>query len=422
MSVRCIIGAQWGDEGKGKITDYLAERSEVVARYQGGSNAGHTVDKDGEVFKLHLVPSGILYEGCMNIIGNGVVVDPPELLKEIDGLKAKGLAVENLRVSDRAQVVMPYHRILDMLIEGNHKGSEIGTTLRGIGPAYTDKAARCGVRMSELVNEDVFRARTEAILKEKNEIIKKVYNGDKVSSSFIEEYIEYGRRLKPYVVDASALLYEYIREGKDVLLEGAQGTLLDIDHGTYPYVTSSNPTAGGACTGLGIGPTLIDEVIGVAKAYTTRVGKGPFPTEIKSEVGSYIRDRGYEYGTTTGRPRRVGWLDLVILRYAVRINGLTSIAITKLDTLDGLEGINVCTAYDVDGEAIYDFPADLDVLEKVKPEYHAMSGWDIDISGARRFDELPKEAREYIEFIEDNAGVPVSIISVGPERHQTIIR
>lgn len=422
MSVRCIIGAQWGDEGKGKITDYLAERSDVVARYQGGSNAGHTVDKGGEVFKLHLVPSGILYDGCINIIGNGVVVDPPELLKEIEGLRAKGLACENLRISDRAHVVIPYHRTLDMLIEKSHEGSEIGTTLRGIGPAYTDKIARSGIRMCELVNEEVFRSRIDTILKEKNTIIEKVYGGEKIDESFIDEYIKYGERLKPYVTDISAILYGYIKEGKNVLLEGAQGTLLDIDHGTYPYVTSSNPTSGGACTGLGIGPTLIDEVVGVAKAYTTRVGKGPFPTEIKGEVGDYIRDKGYEYGTTTGRPRRVGWLDLVILRYAVRVNGLTSLAITKLDTLDGLEGINVCTAYETSYGTISDFPSDLATLEEAKPIYHAIKGWDADISGARSFDELPKEAKEYIGFIEDSVGVPVSIISVGPERHQTIVR
>ncbi|TZE80863.1 adenylosuccinate synthase [Calorimonas adulescens] len=422
MGVRCIIGAQWGDEGKGKITDYLAERSEVVARYQGGSNAGHTVDRDGQVYKLHLVPSGILYNNCMNIIGNGVVVDPPELLEEIDGLKKHGLGVENLRISDRAHVVMPYHRVLDRLIEGSHGGREIGTTLRGIGPAYTDKYARCGIRMHELINADVFRAKVELLLQDKNRLIKDIYGGEVIDSSFIDEYIEYGRRLKPYVVDTSALIYEYIKDGKEVLLEGAQGTLLDIDHGTYPYVTSSNPAAGGACTGLGIGPTLIDEVIGVAKAYTTRVGRGPFPTEIEGEVGDYIRDRGYEFGTTTGRPRRVGWLDLVVLRYAVRVNGLTSIALTKLDTLDGLEGIDVCTAYRIDGRSVYDFPSDLDALNRAKPEYHVMKGWDADISGARKFSDLPEEAREYIEFIEDNVGVSVNIISVGPERHQTIVR
>lgn len=422
MSVRCIIGAQWGDEGKGKITDYLAERSDVVARYQGGSNAGHTVDKGGQVFKLHLVPSGILYDGCINMIGNGVVVDPPELLREIEGLRARGLACETLRISDRAHVVLPYHRSLDNLIEKSHEGSEIGTTLRGIGPAYTDKVARSGIRMSELVNEEFFRSRIDTILKEKNTIIEKVYGRDKIDESFIGEYIEYGRRLKPYVADTSAILYGYIKEGKNVLLEGAQGTLLDIDHGTYPYVTSSNPTSGGACTGLGIGPTLIDEVVGVAKAYTTRVGKGPFPTEIKGEVGDYIRDKGYEYGTTTGRPRRVGWLDIVILRYAARVNGLTSLAITKLDTLDGLEGINVCTAYETGYGTISDFPADLAALEEAKPVYHVLKGWDTDISGARSFDELPKEAREYIGFIEESVGVPVSIVSVGPERYQTIVR
>ena len=420
MSVRCIVGAQWGDEGKGKITDYLAEKSDVVARYQGGSNAGHTVDKGGEVYKLHLVPSGILNKRCMNIIGNGVVVDPPLLLQELDELRGKGLACDNLRISDRAQVVMPYHKILDKLMEKSRGAGDIGTTMKGIGPTYTDKVRRSGIRMNEFVG-DTFKSRLEGALEQKNTAIENVYGGQKIKS-FYDEYAQYGSRLKPYVTDTSALIYESIKQGKDVLLEGAQGTLLDIDHGTYPFVTSSSSTSGGACTGLGIGPTLIDEVIGIAKAYTTRVGKGPFPTELEGKVADYVRDKGNEYGTTTGRARRVGWLDLVILRYAARVNGLTSLAVTKLDTLTGLKEINVCTSYKGAGENIYDFPADLDLLGKVKPECRMLKGWDEDISQVQSFDELPQQAKDYIKFIEDNVGVPVSIVSVGPERSQTLLR
>ncbi len=421
MSVRCIVGAQWGDEGKGKITDYLAESSDVVARYQGGSNAGHTVVKGGEVFKLHLVPSGILYDNCVNIIGNGVVVDPPLLLKELDELEEKGLACGNFRISDRAHVVLPFHKTMDMLMEKSRGAGDIGTTMRGIGPAYTDKISRNGIRMNEFVDGEALKSKIASALEEKDPIIEKVYGGRR-QESFYVEYEQYGNRLKPYVADTSALLYGYIKQGKNILLEGAQGTLLDIDHGTYPYVTSSSPTSGGACTGLGIGPTLIDEVLGIAKAYTTRVGKGPFPTELDGGQADYIRDKGCEYGTTTGRARRVGWLDLVILRYAVRVNGLTSLAITKLDTLSGLKEINVCTSYRMAGRDLYDFPADLGVLGEARPVCSALKGWDEDISGTKDFEELPKEAKDYIHFIEDNVGVPVSIISVGPERHQTIIR
>ncbi|MGE5404454.1 MAG: adenylosuccinate synthase [Candidatus Saccharibacteria bacterium] len=419
MGTLVVVGAQWGDEGKGKITDFLAEEADCVVRYQGGANAGHTVEVGDQKFMLHLMPSGILYPDKICVIGNGVVLDMGELIKEIDDLQKRGISTENLRISLRAPVVMPYHKKLDAARE---KSNKIGTTLRGIGPAYEDKISRVGFRMSDLLEPEEFKIKLQSNLDEKNKIFNSVYEEE--GFGFDEVYnqlMEQIQVLKRYLADTSLLVYSEIKEGRKVLFEGAQGTLLDIDHGTYPYVTSSHPIAGGACTGTGIGPTLINRVLGVAKAYLTRVGEGPFPTELLGAEGDLLREKGGEYGTTTGRPRRCGWFDAVILRYAVRVNGLTDFALTKLDVLDGLPTIKICNGYRHKGQLLDEFPEDLTTLKECEPEYIEMPGWSEDTSRITRYEDLPANAKAYIEKLSELIGANLAIVAVGPGREQTIV-
>lgn len=421
MSTTVIIGAQWGDEGKGKFIDRLAQQSDVVVRSQGGNNAGHTVVSDREVYKLHLIPSGILSDSALCIIGCGVVVDPKVLLEEIDGLERRGISTRNLKVDARAHVIMPYHIVEDGLLEKARGKSDIGTTLRGIGPAYMDKAQRCGIRMHDLISPAVFAEKTRENLALKNQIYTKVYGHDPLDAeAIIAEYKGYAKRLAPYVCDTTVLTYNAIKAGKKVLFEGAQATLLDLDLGTYPYVTSSHPISGGVCTGSGVGPTMIETCIGVGKAYITRVGKGPFPTELFDETGEEIRQKGGEFGTTTGRPRRTGWFDAVMMRYAVRTNGLTSFVVNKLDPLSNIGDLKLCVAYEMDGERITEFPPCLEDLERCKPIYETMPGWTEDICGIRSFDQLPPAAQNYIKRIEELCGCKVSMIGTGPDRDDVI--
>jgi len=418
-----VIGTQWGDEGKGKIVDFLAERAQVVARYQGGNNAGHTVVSQGVVHKLHLLPSGILYPGTICVIGPEVVVDPKVLLEELDGMTSKGIDVSSLRISDRAHLIFPYHRIQDGLEERSKGSGKVGTTGRGIGPCYQDKMARIGIRFCSLLDKDVFARELRRNLDLKNALFTKVYGEKPLDFDEIHaEYCGYAERLRQYVTDTGHLLNVALKEGKKVLFEGAQATMLDIDHGTYPYVTSSNPIAGGATVGSGIGPHAIGKIIGVVKAYTTRVGDGPFPTEQLNEIGDAIREAGHEYGTTTGRPRRCGWLDAVVLRYAVEVNGLDCFALTRLDILGGLKTLKLCTGYKYKGKLLDSFPASLDVLSAVDPVYEELPGWNCDISQVTRYEELPAEARRYVERIEELCGCPAGIVSVSPDRKSTIVR
>ena len=423
MSTVVLIGAQWGDEGKGKITDYLAEKAEMVVRYQGGNNAGHTVIVGDEEYKLHLIPSGIITGSSECVIGNGVVIDPEVLLDEIDYLAQRGIGVEKLRIGSTAHIIMPYHKLLDGLQETSRGKEKIGTTRRGIGPCYADKINRCGIRVGDMLRPDDFHRLLSVNLKEKNEIIEKIYGEEPLSfDALYEQYCYYGKAIKQYVVDSAAYINRKIESGRKILFEGAQGTLLDIDHGTYPFVTSSNPTAGGVCPGAGVGPTVIDSVIGVAKAYLTRVGEGPFPTELFDQTGQALGSVGKEFGVTTGRPRRCGWFDAVILKYAVRVNGITSIALTKLDVLDGLKTVKICTGYRLDGNIKEDFPMNLGDLARCEPVYEELPGWMENTSDASSFEELPENARRYVERIEELAGVRTSIIAVGPGRDQTILR
>ena len=418
MSIKVLLGAQWGDEGKGKITDLLSNEADVVVRYQGGNNAGHTIVVEGEVFKLHIVPSGILYSNVDCVIANGVVISPAVLLQEIEKLEAKGFSVKNLKISSRAHVILPLHEMLDRRQEDTrYQSNKIGTTYRGIGPAYADKISRLGVRVVDLLDKN----RLKAIIKDRNwsQIIE-ITDGQ--LDNIINEYYEYGQKLKPYIIDTISYLHKCYAQNKRILLEGAQGTMLDIDFGTYPYVTSSNPTAGGACTGSGFGPTMIKEVIGVAKAYITRVGEGPFPTELNNKIGEELREKGGEYGTTTGRPRRCGWLDGVLLKYAVNVNGLTSLALTKLDILSGFEEIKICTAYKLDGKEIDYIPCNLTDLSRVEPIYKTVKCWKEDISAVKKFADLPIACQKYVELIEKIAGIPASILSVGNSRDKTIFR
>ena len=423
MPSKVVMGAQWGDEGKGKIIDILAGQSDVVVRSQGGNNAGHTVEANGEQYKLHLTPSGILYPDTLCLIGNGVVVDPKVLLEEIDMLSSRGVDVSNLRIDARAHVILPYHIALDGLSEKARGSAEIGTTKRGIGPYYMDKAERSGIRMHEFIDEELFRRRFKENLDMKNLFIEKVYNETPLSyEEYVEEYVGYAKRLKPFVADCTILLHEAIKAGKKVLFEGAQATLLDIDLGTYPYVTSSHPVSGGVCIGAGVGPTAIDECIGVVKAYTTRVGKGPFPTELFDETGDLIRNRGGEFGTTTGRPRRTGWFDAVIVKFAVRTSGLTSIAVNKIDTLANLGDLKICVGYKYKGETITEFPYSLEILAECEPIYETLPGWEGDIGQAKSYDELPENAKNYIKRIEELCDVRVSMVGVGPDRTQNLER
>ncbi|TDI93388.1 MAG: adenylosuccinate synthase [Caldithrix sp.] len=423
MSVKIIVGAQWGDEGKGKIVDLLSEQVDIVARYQGGANAGHTIVIDGEQYILHLVPSGILHENTICVIGNGVVIDPLALLEEIEFLKSKGISVDGrLWISHRAHLIMPYHKLLDQAKESKDADRKIGTTGRGIGPAYVDKVNRMGIRIVDLLDRDTLEEKLRTNIKEKNEILKKIYREKEIDvDQIINEYLDFDKKIDPYIKDVSTFLNESLKDGKQILLEGAQGTLLDIDFGTYPYVTSSNPTSGGACAGVGIGPTKIESVLGVIKAYTTRVGMGPFPTEIGDEEDFDLRDLGGEYGATTGRPRRCGWFDAVIAKFAVQVNGLDSFALTKLDVLDTLEEVKVCVAYKYKGKTITTFPSEMRILENCEPVYESFPGWQKPTSGIRSYQDLPANAKAYLDAIKNLTQTDFSIISVGSGREQTIL-
>ncbi len=424
MPAIVLIGAQWGDEGKGKVTDLLGERVDYVVRYQGGNNAGHTViTPDGQKYALHLLPSGVLTPGCVPVIGNGVVVDPKVLLTELDGLAERGVDASKLIISADAHLIMPHHRALDRVVERYLGSARIGTTGRGIGPAYGDKVARTGIRVQDLLDPGIFRKKLELVLREKNQILVKVYNRKGIDTdAVVEEYLAYAERLRPYIADTRLVLGQALDAGKTVLLEGAQATLLDVDHGTYPFVTSSNPTAGGACVGAGIPPTRISQVIGVIKAYTTRVGAGPFPTELFDENGAHLSKVGAEFGTTTGRARRCGWFDAVVARYAVRVNGITDLVVTKLDVLSGLENVPICVAYEVDGERVDEMPMTQTAFHHAKPIYEELPGWWEDITKCRTEAELPENARQYIQRIEELSGTKVSAVGVGPGREENVVR
>jgi adenylosuccinate synthase len=417
-----VVGAQWGDEGKGKLTDLLAEQADLVIRFQGGNNAGHTIVRDGEQFKFHLIPSGILYPGLACAIGNGVTIDPRVLLDEIEGLKRRGIDVSGLHISANAHLIMPYHVLLDQAGEARLGRLRIGTTRRGIGPCYADKAARLGIRVQDLLDETILRKKIMAALDPKRHALRPHAKDPALDlHTMTEEYVTYGHRLEPYISDTAKLCYETLQQGRTVIFEGAQGTLLDIDHGTYPFVTSSNPVAGAACIGAGVGPKQIDEIWGVAKAYATRVGEGPFPTELDDEIGRRMLERGQEFGTTTGRQRRCGWLDLVALRYANRINGLTSLVITKLDVLAGIDPLQVCTSYrHPDGAVFDDFPYHQSILHASEAVYEELPGFDEEIGHCRTIADLPAGARAYLDFVSDFVGVPVRLVGVGPSRDQVI--
>ena len=420
MSSVVVVGSQWGDEGKGKITDFLSQNAEVIARYSGGDNAGHTIMFNGEKFALRLMPSGIFFPKKINVIGNGTVLNPKHLVEEIDNLTARGVSVDNLRISDRAHVILPYHIVLDRLQEEAKKGDKIGTTGKGIGPAYMDKAARVGIRMADLLEKETFEAKLRTNLAEKNSLFQNVYGADPLKfEDIFEPFYEYGQRLKEYVTDTSVVLNDALDAGKRVLFEGAQGNMLDIDQGTYPYVTSSNPVAGGVTIGSGVGPNKINKVVGVIKAYTSRVGDGPFPTELHDATGDFIREAGHEYGTVTKRPRRIGWLDTVVLRHSKRVSGLTNLCLNCVDVLTGLDEIKICVAYELNGERIYHYPASLKQLQACKPVYETLPGWKEDITGCKTLEELPENARNYIHRIQDLVGVKISTFSVGPDRDQT---
>ncbi|MGC9588391.1 adenylosuccinate synthase [Staphylococcus epidermidis] len=420
MSSIVVVGTQWGDEGKGKITDFLAEQADVIARFSGGNNAGHTIQFGGETYKLHLVPSGIFYKDKLAVIGNGVVVDPVALLKELDGLNERGISTDNLRISNRAQVILPYHLAQDEYEERRRGDNKIGTTKKGIGPAYVDKAQRIGIRMADLLEKETFERRLKENIEYKNAYFKGMFNETcPTFDEIFDEYYAAGQRLKDYVTDTAKILDDANVADEKVLFEGAQGVMLDIDHGTYPFVTSSNPVAGNVTVGTGVGPTSVSKVIGVCKSYTSRVGDGPFPTELFDEDGHHIREVGREYGTTTGRPRRVGWFDSVVLRHSRRVSGITDLSINSIDVLTGLDTVKICIAYELDGEKITEYPANLDQLRRCKPIFEELPGWTEDITGCRSLDELPENARNYLERISELCGVHISIFSVGPDREQT---
>jgi len=414
MSSVVVVGTQWGDEGKGKITDFLSENAEVIARYQGGDNAGHTIQFDGVTFKLHLIPSGIFYKDKISVIGNGVVVNPKALVKELAYLHERGITTDNLRISDRAHVILPYHIQLDQLQEDSKGDQKIGTTIKGIGPAYMDKAARVGIRIADLLDKEIFEERLRINLEEKNRSFVKMFDSTAIEfEDIFEEYYQYGQELKQYVCDTSVVLNDALDDGKRVLFEGAQGVMLDIDQGTYPFVTSSNPVAGGVTIGGSVGPSKIDKVVGV--------GDGPFPTELFDEVGQRIRDIGREYGTTTGRPRRIGWFDTVVMRHSKRVSGITNLSLNSIDVLSGLETVKICTAYERNGEEILHYPASLKELAECTPIYEELPGWSEDITECRTLAELPENARNYVHRISELVGVRISTFSVGPDREQTNI-
>ncbi len=421
MSVSILVGSQWGDEGKGKVVDILSEKFEIVARYQGGANAGHTVQIGDKQYILHLIPSGILRENVICVIGNGVVIDPKALLDEIEILEKNNIKVSGrLFISQNAHLIMPYHKLLDQI---NESGSnKIGTTGRGIGPCYIDKYARKGIKIVDLLHRDTLENKIRMNLQEKNNLLKKVYDKEELDvEEIIKEYTEFDKKIDQYIKDVPVYLNNSIAEGKSVLLEGAQGALLDVDHGTYPFVTSSSPTSGGACTGTGIPPTKINEVIGIVKAYTTRVGNGPFPTELLDEEGEKLRKIGAEYGATTGRPRRCGWFDAFLVKYSCMINGIDYVAITKLDVLDTFDEIKVCVGYQENGKILKSFPTDVHQFDKIEPVYETLPGWKQNINKAKTYDELPEATKNYLEFISSTAGFKIKIISVGPKRDETII-
>jgi adenylosuccinate synthase len=421
MPAIVLVGAQWGDEGKGKATDLLGDQVDYVVRYQGGNNAGHTVVIGDDSYALHLLPSGVLSPRVIPVIGNGVVIDPKVLFEEIDGLQARGISCERLLISANAHLIMPYHRALDKVTERYLGRARIGTTGRGIGPTYADKAARVGIRVQDLFDPGILRQKLELVLREKDQILTKVYNRRGIDADAVaEEYVRYGTRLRPYTADTGLILNQALDQGKALLLEGAQATLLDVDHGTYPFVTSSSPTAGGACAGSAIGPTRITKVIGILKAYTTRVGAGPFPTELPGAQGSWLREAGAEYGVTTGRERRTGWFDAVIARYATRVNGITDYFITKLDVLSGLDQVPVCVGYEIDGARHDEIPMTQTEFHHARPVYEYLDGWREDISTASEFADLPPNAQAYVKTVEDMAGAPVAAIGVGPRRDQTL--
>lgn len=422
MSTVVITGTQWGDEGKGKIVDYLAQQAETVVRFQGGSNAGHTVMVDGEAYKLRLLPSGILYKGTHNIIANGVVVNPEVMLQEMDAMEARGIDVSGIRLSDRAHVVMPYHRLMDGLGDEQKGEGKIGTTKNGIGPCYIDRDDRIGIRVCDWMDPEVFAEKLKVNLEKKNKELQAIYNHEPLDYDEIyKEYMGYADRLRPYVCDAITLLNDEIDSGRKVLFEGAQATMLDIDYGTYPYCTASHPISGGVAVGAGVSPKKIGKVYGVVKAYCTRVGEGPFPTEQLNEIGEKLREAGHEYGVVTGRPRRTGWLDAVVVRYAGVISGIDYMAITRLDILDGFDEIKMCTGYNYKGEILKLVPASLKVVAECEPVYETFEGWKTDISGIRKYEDLPEKARKYVERMAEVTGIDIGIVSVGPNRDQTIV-
>ncbi len=419
MSSIVVVGSQWGDEGKGKITDFFSQEADITARYQGGDNAGHTIVFNGNSYHLQLVPSGIFDQDKLSVIGNGVVVNPKSLINELDQLKKDGIKTDNLRISNRAHVIMPYHILLDGLQE-QKKDSKIGTTNKGIGPAYMDKYERIGIRIADLIDKETFAEKLHETLKIKNELLTKIYGADPLDfDTIFNEYNDYADRIRPYVVDASYLINNALDDGQHVLFEGAQGVMLDVDHGTYPFVTSSNPSASGAAVGTGIGPNRIDNVIGVCKAYTSRVGEGPFPTELKDEIGDHIREVGHEYGVVTKRPRRIGWFDSVVLRHSARVSGFTHLALNSVDLLTGIKTLKICVAYELNGKRIDHYPATLKEIDQCKPIYEELPGWDEDITRVKTLDELPQNARNYVERVSELVNVPLATFSVGPDRNQT---
>lgn len=420
MTSVVVVGTQWGDEGKGKITDFLSKQADIIARFSGGDNAGHTIQFEGETYKLHLIPSGIFYSDKRSVMGNGMVINPESLVKELKGLQERGVDTSNLRISNRAHVILPYHIHQDKVDEASRGDAKIGTTCKGIGPCYTDKVQRIGIRIADLLDKDVFEEKLRTNLELKNRLFMKFYEVEGLEfDDIFEKFYAYGQEIAPYVTDTSKILNDVMDEGGKVLFEGAQGVLLDVDHGTYPYVTSSNPVAGGVTTGTGVGPASINRVIGVSKAYTSRVGDGPFPTELFDEVGNQIREVGREYGTTTGRPRRVGWFDTVVVRHSRRVSGITDLALNSIDVLSGLDTVKICVAYDYNGERITEYPANLHIIEQCKPIYEELPGWDEDITGVRRLEDLPENARKYVERVSELTGIRIATFSVGPDRDQT---